>query len=175
MEVILGDLSYSDPSEAVSTRKGTLPYMAEAIREYANTGRIDDEWLRAISWYEGNDRESLNRIYKGLVFDNRMEALGQNLANELYIGDRGEYRCQCIQAGKIQQLSFRTFHKKFGLGAEEQRLFEVDAREIGNAYHDCLMEFSRTLEEQKTWGSISDEQCNHACSEDFAGTNGKDR
>ncbi len=133
--------------------------MAEAIREYANTGRIDDEWLRAISWYEGNDRESLNRIYKGLVFDNRMEALGQNLANELYIGDRESIGVSASRLEKYSSCPFAHFIS-YGLGAEEQRLFEVDAREIGNAYHDCLMEFSRTLEEQKTWGSISDEQCN---------------
>lgn len=156
--VVLGDLTCSNPSEAVSTRKGTLPYMAEAIREYANTGRIDDEWLRAMSWYERNDKESLNRIYQGLIFDNRMESLGQVLANELYTGDRESIGVSASRLEKYSSCPFAHFIS-YGLGAEDKRVFEVDAREIGTIYHDCLMEFSRTMEDTKSWDGISDEQC----------------
>ncbi len=153
-----GDLTSDDPSEAVSTRRGTLPYMAEAIREYADTGRIDDEWLRAMCWYERHDKESLDRIYRGLIFDNRMESLGQALANELYMGSSESIGVSASRLEKYSSCPFAHFIS-YGLGAQEQRVFEVDAREIGTIYHDCLMEFSRTMEETKSWDSISGEQC----------------
>lgn len=192
---VLGDLETRPFAERIGSRRATVPYLAEVLRERAagnaGTGKsadalkkadvgvgtietpdgagehagavveptgtacepadaskkfdTDDGWDQVLAWYAENDPAQVGRLLRGIRFDNRAEALGDAMADALYRGDRRELEVSASRLEKYSGCPFAHF-VQYGLRAQEQRLFEVGGREIGDVYHRCIMEFSRWLE-----------------------------
>ena len=81
-----GDLGSENEMELISSKKGTLPYMAGAMRDYAESSKISDEWIQAMRWYGEHDRRDFDLVAGGLLFSNRLESIGQDLADALNTG-----------------------------------------------------------------------------------------
>ena len=167
---LIGDVDASgDFMERVTSKKGTLSHMAEALRAYRDGTDIDREWLQVLGWYDEKDSDDLRLIMRGMDFDNKIRALGDDFADSLYRGDAGEL---AVSASRLEQYSRCPFSHfvKYGLRAEEMRVYEAGAREIGDVYHRCLMEFSRGLTPDRRsgmtvddpgspWMTVSEEEC----------------
>lgn len=165
-----GDLEDSgDFMDMITSKKGTLSYMASALRKYRDGEEMDGRWLHVLDWYREKDEDDIKSIRRGMNFDNRLEAMGDELADSLYRGDREALE---VSASRLEQYSKCPFSHfiRYGLRAEEPRIYEVGAREIGDAYHRCLMKFSRMLtpaagsgmsvdDEGSPWMTISEEDC----------------
>lgn len=174
---LLKDPDIRNFPDAISSLKGTLPYLSEAVRELGETGRMDYAWRQVLKWYEKNDGESLSRVNRGIIFSNRLEWLERELTDALYMGGEGILKVSASRLEKFSGCPFAHFID-YGLKAQEQRIFEVDARGIGTVYHNCLMTFSQLLTDNSkdcssikcsademdldgklTWNNINEKQC----------------
>ncbi|NLD20567.1 MAG: hypothetical protein GX663_10070 [Clostridiales bacterium] len=153
----------------LTTREGSIGYMAGAFREYLDGEDIDRDWFELMRWYEENELEMLERMKRGMVFDNRMETLGEDFSDALYRGERDSLEVSASRLEKYSSCPFAHF-MDYGLRPEELRPFEIGSREIGDLYHKCLMVLSERLtpeessgltinHEKSPWMTITRQQC----------------
>lgn len=167
---VFGDLGARGSfAELITAPKGTLSHMAAALRDYKADGTLDRRWLEVMDWYEKKGKEDFDRVKHGLMFDNRLEMLGEKFAGSLYKGDLSALE---VSASRLEQYSRCPFSHfvMYGLKAQEPRVYEVGAREIGDVYHRCLMKLSRQLtpgrdsgmavnDPDSPWMKITREEC----------------
>ena len=67
--------------DMITSKKGTLQYMTDALRKYRDDGLLDDRWLQVMNWYEEKDLDDLRRVRSGMDFNNRVKALGDSFAD----------------------------------------------------------------------------------------------
>ena len=164
---VLGDLGAEDVVDKIASKNGTLQYMADAMQGYIENGKIDDIWLAAMNWYLENETESMRKIRQGLGFDNRIDALGQDMAESLYFGDSDRINASASRLELYSSCPFRHFIQ-YGLKAEEGRKFEIDARSRGDVYHKALQILCKRLmppegtfvsDESSDWMTITEDDC----------------
>lgn len=142
--VVLGDLEDGSVPEIAVSPKGAISYLTDAFREYLEDGKLDDDWLYAGLWYGSHEPEEMERIRRGMEFDNKQNALGGQLADALYRGDRRAIEASASRLEKYSGCPFAHFIS-YGLRPEDLRVFEMGPREIGDIYHECIMKLSQRL------------------------------
>lgn len=142
--VVLGDLEDGSVPQIAVSPKGTISYLTDAFREYLENGKLDEDWLYAGLWYGSHEPEELERIRRGMEFDNKQNALGGQLADALYRGDRRAIEASASRLEKYSGCPFAHFIS-YGLRPEDLRIFEMGPREIGDIYHECIMKLSQRL------------------------------
>lgn len=154
------DLGEKDPFERITSAEGTLSYMAEAFRKYSDSEQIDSLWVEAAKWYIENDKEDIQKVVKGMMFDSSEEMLGEKFADALYRKDSSEIEVSASRLEKYSGCPFAHFIM-YGLQPEEIRTFEMGARETGDVYHDCIMKLSQkyTRGIPFSWMNVTEEQC----------------
>lgn len=170
---VLGDLGRNDITEKISSKRGTMTYLAEAMHGFLETGNIDKEWLAVMNWFAENDEGAMAAIRQGLEYDNKLEALGKKLAEDLYFGDRDALYVSASRLESYSGCPFKHFIDR-GLKAEEPRGFEIDRRSRGDVFHEALQVLSMRLtpedgtpvtDPSSAWMTISEEECRAAVSE----------
>ena len=142
--VVLGDLEDGSVPEIAVSPKGAISYLTDAFREYLEDGKLDEDWLYAGLWYGSREPEEMERIRRGMEFDNKQNALGGQLADALYRGDRRAIEASASRLEKYSGCPFAHFIS-YGLRPEDLRVFEMGPREIGDIYHECIMKLSQRL------------------------------
>lgn len=142
--VVLGDLEDGSVPEIAVSPKGAISYLTDAFREYLEDGKLDEDWLYAGLWYGSHEPEEMERIRRGMEFDNKQNALGGQLADALYRGDRRAIEASASRLEKYSGCPFAHFIS-YGLRPEDLRVFEMGPREIGDIYHECIMRLSQRL------------------------------
>ena len=142
--VVLGDLEDGSVPEIAVSPKGAISYLTDAFREYLEDGKLDDDWLYVGLWYGSHEPEEMERIRRGMEFDNKQNALGGQLADALYRGDRRAIEASASRLEKYSGCPFAHFIS-YGLRPEDLRVFEMGPREIGDIYHECIMKLSQRL------------------------------
>ena len=142
--VVLGDLEDGEVTEIAVSPKGAISYLTDAFREYLEDGKLDEDWLYAGLWYGSHEPEEMERIRCGMEFDNEQNALGGQLADALYRGDRRAIEASASRLEKYSGCPFAHFIS-YGLRPEDLRVFEMGPREIGDIYHECIMKLSQRL------------------------------
>lgn len=157
--------------DRLTTGRGSLSYMADALRNCRDGEYIDKDWLRVMNWYRQNEPQMLESVKRGLMFSNAADSIGEKFADELYRGDRQNFEVSASQLEKYSSCPFAHFIR-YGLKPEELRSYEIGAREIGDVYHECMMIFSRRLnaglgagmsirDEGSPWMKLTREECSH--------------
>ncbi|MFR4019682.1 MAG: PD-(D/E)XK nuclease family protein, partial [Clostridia bacterium] len=141
---VLGDLEDGEVTEIAVSPKGAISYLTDAFREYLEDGKLDEDWLYAGLWYGSHEPEEMERIRRGMEFDNEQNALGGQLADALYRGDRRAIEASASRLEKYSGCPFAHFIS-YGLRPEDLRVFEMGPREIGDIYHECIMKLSQRL------------------------------
>ena len=169
--------------DCVASKRGTLVYLADAMRDALDGKPISEAWRQVMLWYRENAPEDLERVVRGLNFSNRERVIGAQFAEALYQGDRKKLEVSASRLERYSACPFAHF-VGYGLRPEELRVYEVGSREIGDVYHECLMRFSGKLmrslpegvsinDEGSPWMQITPEGCREAVSqilaEDMAG------
>lgn len=142
--VVLGDLEDGEVTEIAVSPKGAISYLTDAFREYLEDGKLNEDWLYAGLWYGSHEPEEMERIRRGMEFDNEQNALGGQLADALYRGDRRAIEASASRLEKYSGCPFAHFIS-YGLRPEDLRVFEMGPREIGDIYHECIMKLSQRL------------------------------
>ena len=126
---------------------------------------LDPIWKLALGWYDKND--DISKLKEGLFYTGKQEDIDQQLVEKLYKKDqRGELVLSPSRLEKYSRCPFAHF-VQYGLRPDEQRVFEIGGREIGDIYHNCFMELSQWLTEEgieptsddSRWMTVSQEEC----------------
>lgn len=161
---VQGDLEDGSLLDMVVDPRGTVSYLAEALRAESSGEHVDRNWRAVGSWYRRHDPKATDCLEKALGFSNRWESLGRDLADALYRGDAEQLQVSASRLETFSGCAFAHFIQ-YGLRARERRLFEVGGREIGDVYHRCIMEYCRGLAADEAagretgWSRISRQAC----------------
>ncbi|MBQ1395853.1 MAG: PD-(D/E)XK nuclease family protein [Eubacterium sp.] len=143
----------------------TLRHYTEALRRARRGEAIDARWQAVGDWLAGSDEAALARVREGLAFDNTQDPLPQDLVHTLYSrsgDDRFSFSPSRLE--KFSRCPFAHF-VSYGLKPEEQRLFEISGRELGDLYHEVLMRISARLTAEDRWDTITREECDRLVEE----------
>ena len=166
----LGDLGDEDVTDMIASGKGSLAFMADAMQNYMENGRIDEVWLAAMKWYEEKDPGSISRIRQGLDFDNRVQNLEEDFADSLYFGDKNTISVSASRLETYSSCPFKYFIEK-GLRADEPDAFETSGKSRGDVFHKALQKLSAGLTEEakdadlsvtdpkSPWMTVTEEEC----------------
>lgn len=138
-------LNREDKGELVNGHMSGLRHMTEALQAVSEGRPMAAQWMQMADWLKTRSPETICQIRDGLAFTNRQEALGHEAAAELFRKDPQE--AMSVSPSRLEKFSRCPFSHfaAYGLKPEERRIFQVAPREIGDIYHQCLMELTRKL------------------------------
>jgi ATP-dependent helicase/nuclease subunit B len=144
-----------------------LRHLTEALQGTCEGEEMAPEWTETLSWYKENQPERLTSIRTGMAFTNKQEDLGRQAADALF--KRDPEQALSLSPSRLERFSRCPFSHfiLYGLKPEERRIFEIAPREIGDIYHECLMQLTRQLTVPGTevtapespWMTITEEEC----------------
>ncbi len=170
-------LNRQSDAELVGAGPAGLRHLTEALQAACEGRPLAPHWHEALAWFKQNKPEALEPIRVGIAFTNKQEDLGREMTVALYMGNIGSIREEALEPSPELSLSPSRLERyarcpfshfvQYGLKPEERRIFEIAPREIGDIYHECLMEMSRHLtargiaitDPASPWMTISREEC----------------
>lgn len=170
-------LNRQSDAELVGAGPAGLRHLTEALQAACEGRPLAPHWHEALAWFKRNKPEALEPIRAGIAFTNKQEDLGREMTAALYMGNIESTREEALEPSPELSLSPSRLERyarcpfshfvQYGLKPEERRIFEIAPREIGDIYHECLMEMSRHLtargiaitDPTSPWMTISREEC----------------
>lgn len=170
-------LNRQSDAELVGAGPAGLRHLTEALQAACEGRPLAPHWHEALAWFKRNKPEALEPIRAGIAFTNKQEDLGREMTAALYMGNIGSTREEALEPSPELSLSPSRLERyarcpfshfvQYGLKPEERRIFEIAPREIGDIYHECLMEMSRHLtargiaitDPASPWMTISRQEC----------------
>lgn len=152
----------------IESPRSTIKHLTLALLENGeNAAEPAPEWNAAFRWYKEKQDKNLDIVMQGISFNNRVEKLDTQLVEKLFCKDEGA--SLTLSPSRIEKFSRCPFAHLvlYGLAPEEQRVFEVAGREVGDVYHECLMRFAEKLavpgkeitDEDSPWMKLTEEEC----------------
>ncbi len=148
----------------------TLRHYVEAMRNSGDASEaVDPKWKLVREYLEASESEVMDKINSALVFDNSQAPLPADLTDSLFApksasrsGDEFSFSPSRIE--KFSRCPFSHF-VSYGLKPEERRVFEISGRELGDLYHEVLMEFSKAVTAEDSWATATEAHCREIVSE----------
>lgn len=135
----------SDNFPLINSKVSGLRHLTESLQSVGEGKEICGEWKQALGWFEKNQPEKVERIRNALSFTNKYEELGKAAADALFRKNTDE--AMSLSPSRIERFARCPFSHlvSYGLKPEERRIYEAAPREIGDVYHQCLMEVTKEL------------------------------
>ena len=159
-------ISSGRPEDLIQASDAGKEHLTAALRAAAAGGSLDPAWLTVISWY--NNKDDISKIREGVAYTGKQQNVSKEFVKLLYRNDK-ELDALIMSPSRLESYSRCPFAHliQFGLRPDEQRVFEVGSREIGDAYHNCFMELFRWLSDDgkdisdpaSKWHTITKEEC----------------
>ena len=142
--------------DLISGKTSTLRHMTEAFVQEKNGLKKDPVWDEVMHWYRVNEPETAAVVTGGLKFQNKAGSIGRELADIMFSGS-GRDSLSVSRLERYAKCPF-AFYVQFGLKPEERQIFEAGSREIGDVYHESLMEITQKLTNEGSWDTITPEE-----------------
>ena len=165
-------VSGGEPGSLMQAADAGKEHLAAALRGAAADGNLDPEWRKAIGWYQKNG--GIERLRESMAYTGKQQDISNEFVMRLYRND-SELGALIMSPSRLESYSRCPFAHfiQFGLKPEEQRVFEVGSREIGDIYHNCFMELFRWLGDDNVdicdpdsrWSRITKEECTEKVAE----------
>ncbi|MBQ7920566.1 MAG: helicase-exonuclease AddAB subunit AddB [Lachnospiraceae bacterium] len=145
--------------ERIVTPKEGIPYLAEALREYAalGNGTVSEEALFTLyQAYEGREeyKELVKRLKEAAFLRYETSGLSKAVSRALY-GMHLENSVTRLES--YAACAYRHF-LQYGLSLQEREEFGFEAVDMGNIFHGVLDDFSKQLDESEyTWFDFPEE------------------
>ena len=159
-------VSSGSPADLIQSAAAGKEHLTAALRAAASGEALDQAWKPVISWY--SDKDDLSKLKEGFAYTGKQQNVSREFVKMLYRND-SELDALIMSPSRLESYSRCPFAHfiQFGLRPEEQRVFEVGSREIGDAYHNCFMELFRWLSEDgvdisdpaSRWSTVTKEEC----------------
>ncbi|WP_069997299.1 PD-(D/E)XK nuclease family protein [Cellulosilyticum sp. I15G10I2] len=135
----------------------TFGYVGKMLREYIEGRVTDDIWKDIVSWYCKDEiwHERLLGLSSYLFYTNQQHYLDEHTTKLLY--------GTTLNTSISKLESFRScaccYFIRYGIKAEERKLFTLDHAKIGTLFHAALEQYPKELDTLKTtWKDASKEQ-----------------
>lgn len=168
-------LNRDDALGLMNSKTGGLRHLSDALQDLSEGKPVSGRWAEALAWFNENQSEAITKLKEGLEFTNKQDALGKAAAEALFKKDIN--KAMSMSPSRLEKFSRCPFAHLvlYGLRPEERRIFEVAPREIGDIYHQCLMEMTKRLTKEgveitapdSPWMTISRQQCNEIIAEEM--------
>ena len=165
-------ISNGRPEDLIQSAAAGKEHLTAALRAAASGETLDQAWKPVIGWYALKD--DLSKLKEGLAYTGKQQDMSKEFVKILYRND-SELDALIMSPSRLESYSRCPFAHfiQYGLRPEEQRVFEVGSREIGDAYHNCFMELFRWLSDDgidisdpsSRWATITKEECFEKVSE----------
>ena len=160
-------LNEEDPMLRIETPGSALKHLTEAFRNALDGEPVREEWKAAFNWYDANSELRLKAVTDGIFFSNKQEKIEKELIGKLY--RKGGAKELTLSPSRLERFSRCPFAHfiNYGIRPDEQRIFEIAGREIGDVYHQCLMQLSDQLtvpgleinDPLSPWMTMTKEKC----------------
>ena len=165
-------ISSGKPENLIQAADAGKEHLTAALRAACSGETLDPEWLTVIGWYNKND--GLSKVMEGMSYTGKQQNMSKEFVKLLYRNDK-ELDALIMSPSRLESYSRCPFAHfiQFGLRPDEQRVFEVGSREIGDAYHNCFMELFRWMSDDgkdisdpdSRWSTITREECGEKVAE----------
>lgn len=142
----------------ISTPKSTFKYLVENIRQCVDGKDIENWWWQVYGWYYGHEAWDAKRemIIEGLFHSNQVTYIEGMNAKRLYYTP---IRSSVSRLEQFVNCPFAHF-VKYGLRPNERKVFEVQAPDIGQIFHQSLEKFTDQLKQENLdWRDLEQQQC----------------
>ncbi|MFX0549425.1 PD-(D/E)XK nuclease family protein [Hathewaya histolytica] len=109
-------------------------------------------WQSVFRWFEKEPhwKDKMDKILEAFSYSNQVESLGRDNTLKLY-GDKKTFSVSRVE--NYIRCPFAYF-VRYGLKAEERKIFTLSAPDLGTFMHKVLDRFSRSVEESLSWDSV---------------------
>ncbi|HHX62979.1 MAG TPA: helicase-exonuclease AddAB subunit AddB [Epulopiscium sp.] len=135
----------------------TFGYVGRKMREQLDGRKGSEDWKDIASWYMGKEnwRGKIDTAVDYLFYTNQQHYLDKETAKTMY--DNPLYS-SVSKLETFRQCAFCYFIK-YGIKAEERRLFQFNAMDLGILFHKALEEYPVRLEKESLgWRDVNNEQ-----------------
>lgn len=147
--------------DLINTKESAFIHLAQEIRKSKDSKTIDNHWFAIYRWFEENNPEYVNIIRSGLDFNNSIEYIERKNAIGLY----GNVMSSSVSKMETYASCPFMFYLKYGLKAEERKIYKLQTPDIGIFMHDILDKFAKYMEKQKiSWRDIEKEELDEIAS-----------
>lgn len=136
-------------------------YVGEQLREYIEGRNQTEDWKDLVSWYAENPewKEKLDHLVDYLFYSNQQHYLKPETTKLLY-GDT-------LYTSISRLENFRNcaccYFMRYGIKAEERRIFKWDSAQIGTLFHSALEQYPKELELiGKNWTTADEQEMGQA-------------
>lgn len=148
--------------ETIFAREATFPELLNKVRDYVDTGDIEDSWKSLYKWYSENEKEKLDSVLTGLFYRNTIEYQSEKTSKKLY----GEVMNTSVSKLEKYVSCPYSFYLKYGLKAKEREIYKLGTPDIGSFLHEIIEKFSKkVLDENIDLRTLEHEECNKIVSE----------
>ncbi len=176
VEVQRDVLNQQDQTGLINGNVSGMRHLSKALQDVSEGKSLDPKWAQALSWFEQNQPDSLEKVKESIQFTGEHRALGEAAAGALFKKDLD--RAMSLSPSRLEKFSRCPFSHlvSYGLKPEERRVFEAAPREIGDIYHQCLMRITSELtadgvgitESESPWMTVSKEHCEAIVADEMA-------
>lgn len=131
--------------DLIGGKTAALRHLTNQLQEATITGEVHDIWKEMLLWYK--DKEEMIPIKEGIGFTNEQDNIDkERIEKLLFKEDKSQLTLSPSRLEGYSRCPF-SFLINYGIKAQERRVFEIDARSIGDIYHDTLMDVMENLAE----------------------------
>lgn len=149
----------AEPRQALSQLLG-------AFRQHKQKKNLTPIWQDVYNWALANEKMQplLKTILAGLFHRDNVEPLPPELAGKLYTTNK-RLRGSVTRFERFKACPFQHF-AQYGLSLKERAEFRFQAPDLGQFLHAALKSFGDRMQaENRSWGSVGDEEYKAICTE----------
>ncbi len=150
-------LNQDDPAKLIGGQASTMRHLSHAMKREGQGETVPGVWKTVERQFEKEFPEKMARLRECVDYTNVTEPLGGDLSEILFRGAE-EHRLSPSRLERYGHCPFAYF-VDYGLSPEEIRDFQVDSRDMGNAYHECIRHMAQRMDAEDSWMQVTEEQC----------------
>jgi ATP-dependent helicase/nuclease subunit B len=154
---IESDVNKKEKKEMISSPQGTFKKLVENLRLRADGNDVEDYWWDVYKWYyfEKEWDELRLSVLDGIFYTNRVGSIGYEKSKKLF---RYPFKFSVSRLEQFAKCPFAHFIK-YGLRPQERKIFEIKAPDIGELFHNSLLNFTKKVNVKKLdWFQLEKKQ-----------------
>ena len=144
--------------QMVACPQSTFKHLIENLRLHLDNKVMEEFWWDVYNWYRRQDpwQERCSNMEIALFHRNQVDTISPGLARQLY---KLPLRGSVTRLERFIACPFAHF-VHYGLSPRERKEFSVQAPDIGELFHNSLLELALQIEERPgKWQGIEREDC----------------
>lgn len=150
--------NFEEDIELIANPRSTFRALITALRSSNEGIALAHMWLDVYRWFADSSlwKDKLNTILDGFYFANEAEIVDTSKIRKLY----GKHLK--LSVSKLENFARCPFgyFVKYGLGANERKIYKLSKPDIGTFMHEILYDFSKFIHEKNiNYREVSDDEC----------------